>query len=904
LKKLCYQQIQTMGNVVKKSKACSSTEDEIIRTYSEKRTEFKQLSNLKEGSQAIPLYEVLLLGFGGVGKSCLLNRVTRDLFTQHYTPSLGHEETTNIRIVKDVSNNGNETLVHTRFTEFPGNSLQRPHLRKSLQDVISSKDGIIVVLDSTKALSDVLEELKDLSSMIESSRNPEICLLVAVTKIDKVKEQRLSLDSLQDFLNMEEMGVMSSPDIRLIETSSLYAINVRALFQNIAQMCHNAHVSGGKALYNYWENPIVAEDALLSWGMSPNITSLINRNPTVLSWKSFENSMVVDSYPTGSIRSRVSSTPIWLQMLSVERQEELYQSVQAMMTKQPAGSDMRELAAHIQHRFQLQDTQCEDIINYCRLEVSPRLNEEHEIYRRRYDREVSNISIDESAMKESGVSKSNPRVRIRSTSEASGASIKHVDTAYSDVLPQSYRMSLESIEQSWRSLRRLSQSATSMLGEMEGIKGPESLEKVEEFLKHYQRKMIEAEHRKDFEQATIFQYYVNKMKLRLSETKSRKDRLTKVWNRNAFDEDLPIFELMCQASSKDEEDFKGVVIAIDLMNFKLLNDKHGHLQGDRALRRFARELRKVAIEIAKETGYIWNVYRVGGDEFALLGRTNSRSIFKKVCHMCAAIKVQWSKLVPHCNSPACSFGRVGGVYGKHARYADADILERCLKEKCIMDRKTLADPAKMQTVLLYYTDEDDREEVITWHEQAIQEAMGKRDFLRCSKLQNYTIFLRTGFKTLQKEKNMDEENIYFTGDSTVFNSNPFRKELKRTPLREVFPNLMKPQSAISKNKTKPGKVTKSSASPIATSSIDEEELEWEGKVKAGAESRPECSYFSPHKKRRTLHSRRQSTSFIKSTSNTVSLGSKEKMPIVLGQSASSATGSEYEELDVDVELLR
>merc|ERR1719499_1690734 len=107
-----------MGNAVKKSKACSSTEDEMIRAYSEKRTEYKQLNDLKESPQAIPLYEVLLLGFGGVGKSCLLNRVTRDLFTQHYTPSLGYEETTNIRIVKDMSHNGNETLVQARFTEF------------------------------------------------------------------------------------------------------------------------------------------------------------------------------------------------------------------------------------------------------------------------------------------------------------------------------------------------------------------------------------------------------------------------------------------------------------------------------------------------------------------------------------------------------------------------------------------------------------------------------------------------------------------------------------------------------------------------------------------------------------------------------------------------------------------
>jgi len=164
--------------------------------------------------------------------------------------------------------------------------------------------------------------------------------------------------------------------------------------------------------------------------------------------------------------------------------------------------------------------------------------------------------------------------------------------------------SIDAFQASNRKKRVDSDSALSVIGQVEGLQGPESLKKVEELRRHYNDMMMAAKKRNDFAEANIYQQKVIKLQLHLSENKNRRDRLTKVWNRNAFEEDLPIFELMCQDTNEGDEVLKGAIIAIDLINFKLLNDKLGHRQGDRALRRFAHALRKVAKEIAGVTGYI------------------------------------------------------------------------------------------------------------------------------------------------------------------------------------------------------------------------------------------------------------------------------------------------------------
>lgn len=85
-----------------------------------------------------------------------------------------------------------------------------------------------------------------------------------------------------------------------------------------------------------------------------------------------------------------------------------------------------------------------------------------------------------------------------------------------------------------------------------------------------------------------------------------RDPLTGVLNRRAFPD---IFE---RESARSRRLGQGVaVLFLDLDQFKLLNDRHGHVVGDRVLRHFAQRLS----ELVRDTDV---VFRWGGEEFLVL----------------------------------------------------------------------------------------------------------------------------------------------------------------------------------------------------------------------------------------------------------------------------------------------
>jgi len=232
------------------------------------------------------------------------------------------------------------------------------------------------------------------------------------------------------------------------------------------------------------------------------------------------------------------------------------------------------------------------------------------------------------------------------------------------------------------------------------------------------------------------------------------------------------------------------------MNFKLLNDEHGHVNGDRALRWFARALKRLAKKMAKVSGKAWKVYRVGGDEFvitALVGK-NDRELFRSAAKCLSDIQIPWVDLLSDCTSEGAIFGRIGGVYGKSAKYEDADIIERNVKERNKNSRKTLMRPEKIDRVLLYYLDADDRNAVIAEYEKEIEAAAKMRQFSRCSEIQEYIKFLQEGFLSLKKENLSDmkedpallREDTLMRGDTTLYTTNAFHRLTKKSNLQEIY----------------------------------------------------------------------------------------------------------------------
>jgi diguanylate cyclase (GGDEF)-like protein len=92
---------------------------------------------------------------------------------------------------------------------------------------------------------------------------------------------------------------------------------------------------------------------------------------------------------------------------------------------------------------------------------------------------------------------------------------------------------------------------------------------------------------------------------RLALERATRDGLTDLPNHRAFEDEL------AQATSAAGRNQDPLALALlDLDDFKLVNDRHGHLQGDALLRRVAAVLR--------DGRAADRAYRIGGDEFALL----------------------------------------------------------------------------------------------------------------------------------------------------------------------------------------------------------------------------------------------------------------------------------------------
>lgn len=88
------------------------------------------------------------------------------------------------------------------------------------------------------------------------------------------------------------------------------------------------------------------------------------------------------------------------------------------------------------------------------------------------------------------------------------------------------------------------------------------------------------------------------------------DRMTGVFNRNAFESDVLILE--------DTRSF-GVVFC-DISDLKNVNDREGHDMGDRIICRSCYLLRRIFYEE--------KIYRIGGDEFIVICRNMKKRIFE------------------------------------------------------------------------------------------------------------------------------------------------------------------------------------------------------------------------------------------------------------------------------------
>lgn len=95
---------------------------------------------------------------------------------------------------------------------------------------------------------------------------------------------------------------------------------------------------------------------------------------------------------------------------------------------------------------------------------------------------------------------------------------------------------------------------------------------------------------------------------------------TGVRNRNSFDEDMECYGKRLQSIGSSRMTI-GIVVC-DLNNLKFVNDKSGHIAGDKLIREAAQVL-KTQLKSARD------IYRTGGDEFAAIYTECSKDVLEK-----------------------------------------------------------------------------------------------------------------------------------------------------------------------------------------------------------------------------------------------------------------------------------
>lgn len=133
-----------------------------------------------------------------------------------------------------------------------------------------------------------------------------------------------------------------------------------------------------------------------------------------------------------------------------------------------------------------------------------------------------------------------------------------------------------------------------------------------------------------------------------------KDPLTGLGNRSSFDEDSHSLHQACLRQTK-----KYGLLVLDLDNFKAVNDRFGHQEGDNLLMTFAQILNDSLRANEK-------VYRFGGDEFCCLIETDQRRAIDLVARRIMRNAAKNNLLKRH--SVTVSIG--GSVFSNNEAVAD------------------------------------------------------------------------------------------------------------------------------------------------------------------------------------------------------------------------------------------
>ena len=167
-------------------------------------------------------FKLIVIGDSGVGKSCLTNRATTNLFEDTYRATVGFEFVSfNVKI--------NEKVIKLQIWDTCGQELYRSLITNFYRN--SSLAIIVYAINSKDSFENIEMWLREL----RTHSNPDAKVFLIGNKIDLENERKITKEQGENFAKTNKLNLF-------IESSAKTGFNSKKVFIKAAKMLYDEHL--------------------------------------------------------------------------------------------------------------------------------------------------------------------------------------------------------------------------------------------------------------------------------------------------------------------------------------------------------------------------------------------------------------------------------------------------------------------------------------------------------------------------------------------------------------------------------------------------------------------------------------------------------------------------------------
>ena len=167
-------------------------------------------------------FKIIVIGDSGVGKSCLTNRATTNLFEDTYNATVGFEFLSfNVKI--------DEKVIKLQIWDTCGQELYRSLITNFYRN--SSLAIIVYAINSKDSFEDIEMWLREL----RTHSNPDAKVFLIGNKIDLEKEREVTTEQGENFYKINKLNLF-------MEASAKTGINAQNIFIKAAEVLYEDYI--------------------------------------------------------------------------------------------------------------------------------------------------------------------------------------------------------------------------------------------------------------------------------------------------------------------------------------------------------------------------------------------------------------------------------------------------------------------------------------------------------------------------------------------------------------------------------------------------------------------------------------------------------------------------------------